>query len=131
MRALNGFAGSATTMAVTQNLTPAVKQGYLYPYGNWKDRVAIARFVQDIPMKLGHPSYDTLLQIENGLENLREKPMQITWGMRDFCFDRSFLEAWIKRFPDATLHQLEGAGHYLLEDAPQQCLELLGDFLKA
>ncbi|MEM9226420.1 MAG: alpha/beta fold hydrolase [Verrucomicrobiota bacterium] len=131
MRGLNGFSGSATTMAVTNKLPSAVKDGYLYPYGNWKDRVAIARFVQDIPMQPDHPSYNTLLQIENGLEQLCSKPMQIIWGMRDFCFDQSFLEAWIARFPEAIVHRLEGAGHYLLEDAAEECRERFSRFLEA
>lgn len=129
VRGLNGFAASAPTMAVKGKLPPAVKQGYLLPHGNWADRVAVARFVQDIPMHPDHPSYDTLVEIEENLPRLKKNPMQLVWGMGDFCFNETFLDEWMRRFPHADVDRLEKAGHYLLEDQPQQALELTRRFL--
>ncbi|MDP0496827.1 MAG: alpha/beta fold hydrolase [Verrucomicrobiota bacterium JB024] len=129
VRACNGFAGSATRMAVTKKLPPAVKAGYLHPHRNWHDRVAVARFVQDIPMSPSHPSYATLLGIEEQLSKLAAHPMQMIWGMKDFCFDKSFLDEWCRRFPQAQVHRLDSADHYLLEDEPAQTLALTRQFL--
>ncbi len=129
VRGLNGFAGPATHMAVAKKLPPAVKAGYLWPHRNWHDRVAVARFVQDIPMRPEHPSYAALLDIENQLIRLKDKPMQLIWGMKDFCFNDAFLREWQCRFPQATTTELAGAGHYLLEDEPLRCLELTRNFL--
>ncbi|MBC2593185.1 alpha/beta fold hydrolase [Ruficoccus amylovorans] len=131
VRGFNGFAGSATSMAVEKKLPPAVKAGYLHPHRNWHDRVAVARFVQDIPMNPAHPSYVTLLGIEECLPELASHPMQIVWGMKDFCFNKEFLDEWQRRFPQAHVHRLENAGHYLLEDEPEQTLELTRAFLTA
>lgn len=131
VRGLNGFAGSATTMATAKKLPVAVKEGYLFPHRNWADRVAVARFVQDIPMQATHPSYAMLLGIEEQLPTLADKPMQIIWGMRDFCFNPSFLEEWERRFPKASIHRLKHADHYLLEDEPKQTLALTQDFMNA
>ncbi|QYY35175.1 alpha/beta fold hydrolase [Ruficoccus sp. ZRK36] len=131
VRALNGFAGSATCMAVEKKLPEAVKNGYLHPHRNWHDRVAVARFVQDIPMSPVHPSYPTLVDIEEHLPALAEHPMQIIWGMKDFCFNKDFLVEWEQRFPQAQVHRLDSAGHYLLEDEPEQTLKLTQGFLSA
>ena len=117
VRGLNGFALAATRMAVTKPLDRAAKAGLLYPYNSWQNRVAILRFVQDIPMYPSHPSYNCLRETEEGLYRLREKPMKICWGMKDWCFNSLFLEKWRKRFPGASVTEYPHAGHYILEDA--------------
>lgn len=129
VRGLNGFAGPATKMTTVRPLASAVRQGYLWPYRSWADRVAIARFVQDIPIKASHPSYDTLVNIENGLKGLRAVPMHIAWGAQDWCFNRSFFEEWKMRFPEASHEWLENAGHYLLEDGGPPLHRRVSNFL--
>mgnify|MGYP006173228859 CR=1 FL=1 len=42
--------------------------GLLAPYDTWAHRVAVQRFVEDIPMKASHPSWDTLTNVENNLK---------------------------------------------------------------
>jgi len=129
VRGLNGFAGPATWMATAKGLSREVKAGYLYPYRDWRSRIATHRFAMDIPMKPGHPSYVTLVEIEQGLHRFQDKPILLLWGMRDFCFNESFLRTWQARFPGAACHELPQAGHYLLEDAPVQTLEAIKRFL--
>lgn len=127
VRGLNGFAGAAVHMAVSRRLDPRIAEGFLYPYDSWANRVAIFRFVQDIPLRKDHPSWPELVRIENGLADLREKPMLLCWGGRDFCFNDAFYREWRQRFPSAESHYFAGAGHYLLEDA----LEPVGEKIKA
>ena len=43
--------------------------------------------------------------------------MLIVWGDEDFCFDVSFRKEWQRRFPQATVHALADASHYVVEDA--------------
>lgn len=129
VRGLNGFARAALHMATAQGLEPAVAQGLLAPYGSWADRIAILRFVEDIPMRPGHPSWSTLVEIEEGLERLRGKPMLILWGERDWCFTPAFREEWQRRFPEAEVHALRDAGHYVMEDARERVLEAMEGFL--
>jgi len=129
VRGFNGFAGPATKMAVTKPLAKAIKAGLVYPYNNWQNRIATHRFVQDIPLQSGHPSYQRLLEIENGLEQLKAKPMLLLWGMRDFCFDEVYLAEWQNRFPAAQTVKLESAGHYLIEDETEKCITTIRDFL--
>lgn len=127
----NAFAWPATFMAVTKKLPAAVKAGFLLPYASPRERVAVANFVRDIPLSASHPSYATLCAVESGLESLREKPMFIAWGGRDFCFDDTFYREWVQRFPHAQTLYCKNAGHYLLEDAGEQIIPAVCNFLEA
>ena len=130
VRGCNGFALPATRMAVEKKLSENVKQGYLFPYFDWDNRIATHRFVKDIPLSKGHVSYPELLRIEEGLAQFKEHPLNILWGGKDFCFNKAFYEEWRHRFPNASAHCLPDAGHYLLEDATEVCLERIAEFLK-
>jgi cis-3-alkyl-4-acyloxetan-2-one decarboxylase len=130
IRKFNLFAWPATFMATTKSLSSAVKKAYLLPYNNWENRIAVARFVQDIPMEKSHPSYSTLAEIEAKLPSL-QRPILILWGGRDFCFNHHFFEHWLKIYPEAEAHWFAQAGHYVLEDALDEVLEKMWAFLKA
>lgn len=129
VRGMNAFAGAAVHMAVTRKMSPEVTKGFLYPYDSWANRVAVLRFVQDIPLNESHPSWPTLVQIEKGLAKLQDKPMLICWGGRDFCFHDAFYREWQRRFPGAECHYFPEAGHYLLEDELDAVQENILDFL--
>lgn len=129
VRGLNAFCLAATVMATTKGLAPSVRDGYLAPYGSWADRVAVLRFVQDIPLRPDHPSWPALVAIEGALPKLQEKPMLILWGERDWCFTPAFREEWQRRFPAAEVHELADAGHYVVEDAREEVIARLRAFL--
>ncbi len=115
-------------MSVKKPLSPAAKAGFLAPYGSVSVRRAVADFVADIPMEAEHPTRSVLAAVEASLEALKGKPMLLCWGMRDFCFDRSFLEGFNARFPAAGQLLFADAGHYVLEDAGEAALGPIGDF---
>ncbi|MEC8333470.1 MAG: alpha/beta fold hydrolase [Verrucomicrobiota bacterium] len=117
IRGLNGFAGPATNMAVKIPLNPAVKRGMLWPYRSWADRVAIWNFVKDIPLYKKLPSYDTLAEVQAGLAKLVDKPVQLIWGAKDFCFNLHFHSRFQTFFPKAQSVIYSKFGHYILEDA--------------
>jgi len=110
--------------------TPDVCAGLLAPYDSWAHRVAIQRFVEDIPMHAGHPSYTTLLHLEERLPTLAGKPISLIWGMRDWCFTPAMLERFREIFPSAETHCFEDAGHYVVEDAHERIVPLVADFLE-
>ena len=128
MRAFNLFAGPAIVMAVQKPLPETAKAGLLYPYRTWQDRIAVARFVQDIPMHPTHPSYECLQTVEANLEHLRGKSIGLFWGEKDFCFNQTFLNRWTEIFPEAEVHPYSDAGHYLLEDASDTVPNALSEF---
>ena len=130
VRGLNAFARMATVMAVEKHdhMTPTVKAGFLAPYDTYANRIATLRFVEDIPLKRSHPSYATLAGIANGLAALRDLPMCLIWGERDWCFTPAFRAEWQRRFPAARVHTAEDAGHYVVEDAAPRVVEWIRAF---
>lgn len=128
VRGLNGFAWPATFMASKRGLSSEVKKAYLAPYDSWENRVAVSRFVQDIPLDNKHPSWKTLQKIENDLPKVTV-PKLIVWGGKDFCFNRGFFERWLSIYPDAEAHWIADAGHYVLEDAPKKAIESMVNFI--
>ena len=117
VRGLNGFARAAIHMATEHGLSPAATAGLLAPYGSWAERVAIQRFVEDIPRDATHPSWATLLEVEANLARLRDLQTLIAWGTRDWCFTPTFRDGFAERFPGARVVNVDDAGHYLCEDA--------------
>lgn len=130
VRGFNAFAGAAITQAVADKnvWTPASKAGYLAPYNNWANRVAVHRFVQDIPMNDSHPSYATLQEIAEQLDLFNDTPIKLIWGMQDWCFHPGFLKEFQNRWPHAETVELDHAHHYLFEDDPQRCLDEIRQF---
>src|SRR5437016_2512928 len=80
-----------------------IGDGLLAPYDTPAHRLAVLRFVQTIPLRPGDAGYDLVSEIERGLEQFRDTPMLICWGMKDFIFDRHFLAAWKRHFPKAEI----------------------------
>lgn len=129
VRGLNGFAGPATFMAVRNSMSDEIKKGFLYPYNNWANRVAVWRFVKDIPYEKNHPTYSLLQETENSLQSYKNTPILACWGMKDFCFHGGFLKNWQEKLPHITAHKFEESGHYLLEDNFEGCRSKIEPFL--
>lgn len=132
VRGLNAFALTASHVCTTSRRMPRVlRHAYRAPYSSWDERIATLRFVEDIPLSAGDPSYDVVSRTEQGLSSLSRVPMLLQWGMKDFVFDRHFLDEWLRRFPTAEVHRFTRAGHYLLEDEPEAVVGHLQHFLDA
>lgn len=132
VRGLNAFARLALFSALyhRERLTPQIAAGYLLPYDCWRNRIAILRFVQDIPLERRHRTRPTLTQIESSLYLFSNHPMLIIWGARDFCFTiRDFLTGWQERFPYAETRVVQDAGHYIVEDAHERIAPWILEFL--
>ena len=124
IRGLNAFAGLTPTLgaAVPQRVTPAAKEGYLLPYNSWAHRIATYRFVADIPMDEGHPSYSTLSEVESNLSKLSHLPTLLLWGEKDWVFTPHFLTRFFDYFPQARARSYPDCGHLLLEEAPDRVI---------
>ena len=110
-------------------LSGAAMSGYLEPYDGWSDSRAVHRFVQDIPLSADDSAWSTVVETEGKLGTLKDVPMMLPWGLKDWVFDESFLNGWIKRFPNAAVHRFPDSGHFLLEDSPKEVVDLIKDFV--
>jgi len=129
IRSFNGFAYPATFMAVKTPMKALVKKGYLLPYRNYKDRVAVNSFVKDIPLGPNHRTYEVMREIETKLKNLK-CPKLILWGEKDFCFNMKFFNRFREIYPDAEYVTYPNAGHYVIEDAKNETLTRVKEFMK-
>ena len=131
VRKANAFSLGAVRSCVTRRpMSPAVADGYLEPYDSWAHRIAVHRFVQDIPLRAGDRAYPIMQETGKALTRLADKPMLICWGLRDFVFDHHFLEEWLRRFPGADVRRFEDCGHYVLEDAGEEIIPLVREFVE-
>jgi pimeloyl-ACP methyl ester carboxylesterase len=131
VQGLNLFARPALSMAVEhrERMTQAVRAGLLAPYDTWGNRRATYQFVQDIPRGPNHPTYAPLARLVQQAPSLGDRPMQLIWGMKDWCFDSACLGRFEAMFPDAEAERLDDAGHYVVEDAWERIVPLVDDFL--
>ncbi len=113
-----------------ERLTEKVREGYLAPYNTYANRIGILRFIQDIPIHPGIPSYPVVKSIQENLHQFNDRPMLIIWGKQDFCFNDHFLQRWKEYFPEAEVHELQDAGHYVVEDAHERIVPWMQDFIQ-
>ena len=131
IRGLNGFVRIGLLRATSDRARFAngVGHGYLAPYDSWAHRVANLRFVQDIPLEPSHPTRAYFLSIGEDLRRFSALPTMIVWGERDFCFVPAYRKGFVERLPNAEVHVLEDAAHWVVEDAHERILPLITDFL--
>jgi haloalkane dehalogenase len=128
-RRLNAFCRGALRACVSRPMPPEVERAYLLPYDSYEHRCAVHRFVKDIPRNQSDPAYPIVSEVQSRLGDLASRPALICWGLRDFVFDEVFLDEWRKYFPQAEVHAIADAGHYLLEDAGDEVARLVRTFL--
>ncbi len=129
VQGLNAFSVGATRMAVVKPMSKDIRKAYTAPYNSWSNRIATLKFVKDIPLGEKDAAWSPLIATESGLDRLRDKPMLVCWGEKDFVFDGAFLDEWKSRFPNATVHTFADAGHYVLEDAGDAIIPKIRSFL--
>ncbi len=130
VRGLNAFVVKAANTCAVTSLPSGVRQGYLDPYNNWRNRRAVLRFVQDIPLDPSDAAYDLATELDESIERYQGLPVLICWGLRDYIFDADILAEWRRRLPDAEVHAFDNAGHYVLEDVGTEVSQLVRSFLE-
>jgi haloalkane dehalogenase len=128
---IRGFNGLLRAGLVTnrKHFSGDVRAGYLAPYDSWAHRVAIMRFVQEIPLSKSHPNRTLIAQIERNIHDLARRPHLVVWGLDDPVFHRGYLDAWRERIPDAEVHGIENASHWVVDEAHERVRSLVQAFL--
>ncbi|MCA9610600.1 MAG: alpha/beta fold hydrolase [Myxococcales bacterium] len=130
VRRFNAFAVAATRLCVTRRpLAPEVRDAYTAPYDSWDHRIATLRFVQDIPLGPDDPGYAIVAATRDQLHRFRSTPTLILWGEKDFVFDAPFLREWREHLPEARVVRFPTSGHYVLEDAHEEIVPLVTQFV--
>jgi len=130
VRGLNVMVRAGMVTADRTKLKGAVRDGYLFPYDSWANRVAVQRFVEEIPLETSHHNYRLLQALEAWLPQIDEDRLMICWGLKDPVFHPGYFEEWKNRFPGAETHGFSDTGHWLLEEIPDRILPLMRSFLQ-
>ncbi len=126
----NAFSIGASLIGCKQHpMSKALRAAYQLPYAAPGHRLATLRFVQDIPLSPNDPAFETLSAIEDKLHLFEDTPILVCWGMKDFVFDKDFLQVWENLFPQAEVYRFLEGGHYILEDAAEEVVPLIQEFV--
>jgi pimeloyl-ACP methyl ester carboxylesterase len=106
------------------------RAAYLAPHRTWGSRAGVLAYARLVPWEAGHITAPLGARIEAELDRLRGKPVLIVWALADPAFKERSLAFWRARFPQAEVHEIQDAGHYVQEDAPEQVIPLLLAFLR-
>jgi haloalkane dehalogenase len=130
VRGFNAFSSVASYIGVKRApMNKEVRKAYVAPFNSWKNRISTLRFIQDIPLKPADRNYELVSTISDNLAQFSQLPVLLCWGLKDFVFDKHFLHEWQRRFPDAQVHSFADCGHYILEDASDEVVPLIQNFL--
>ena len=131
IRRFNLFVRGAAWLGTERRLPAAVRKAYIAPYQGWEAAISTLRFMQDIPLREGDPAWPLVAETGRRLVEFADRPAFISWGLRDFVFDRHFLDGFRRALPRAEVHAFEDAGHYVLEDKHEVLVPAIRAFLDA
>ncbi len=131
VRGFNAFSSIASIVGVKRKPMPKeIREAYVAPFNSWANRISTLRFVQDIPLKPADRNYQLVSDIEASLAQFSCVPTLICWGLKDFVFDKHFLAGWREKMPHADVHEFDDCGHYILEDASDEVIGLISNFME-
>lgn len=107
-----------------------VAEAYEYPFRDRNARLAVYSFVKDIPLVPEADSALVMLEIETGLWMFRMKPAILIWGMKDWLYTERSLDSWSRYLPNAEVKTLPKAGRYVQEDASDELIGIIHEFLE-
>ena len=100
------------------------------PYKSHSDRIAILRFIEQMPCNPDDNSYESLVDIEHGLWLFRDFPLLIIWAGKDWLYTENCLKKWMQFCPNAKLRRIPDAGRYITEEASEEFIQTVNTFLK-
>ena len=131
IRGFNAFSAGASWIGVERRMPAEVRRAYVSPYDTWANRIATIRFMQDIPLGPQDKAWSLLEAAGKALPSFADRPAFLGWGLKDFVFDRHFLERFRADLPQAEVHAFDDAGHYVLEDRHEVLVPAIRRFLNA
>jgi haloalkane dehalogenase len=103
-----------------RKLPEEVMAAYRGPFPDPESRRPLHVFPREI---LGSRGF--LAEVEARLPALGDKPALILWPTKDVAFRDAERKRWQQLFPRHTTIGLEGAGHYIQEDAADEIVEAI------
>jgi haloalkane dehalogenase len=106
-----------------RELSAREMDAYRGPFPTPESRRPLHVFPREI---LGSRSF--LEEIERDLPRLSDRPALLVWPTKDVAFREPERERWEQLFPDHRTVLLEGAGHYIQEDAASEIITAIREW---
>ncbi len=124
VRRLDMFVNVFMRMNVKRKKLTSAEMGmYKRPHPTPESRVP----VHVLPRQL-LAAHDLLTEVEQGLPALAHLPVLIVWGDRDQAFKERQRLRWEATFPSHRTVILNGAAHYIQEDAPDEIVAAIREW---
>lgn len=118
---MNAFVNMILPLGVRRaRLAREVMAAYRGPFRDRAARIPTHVFPREITRSRAY-----LRGVEEGLARLRHLPALILWGNRDFAFRAGERRRFESLFPDHRTLILEGAGHFIQEDAADEICQAI------
>lgn len=119
MKLLQGFERKETSEAFFR--------AYSLPFATPEECHGVIAFPKSIVTGSFKPEKGTA----EAIAAVKSKPAMMIYGMKDkVLLAKYFIPVFKAAFPNAPIHYLENASHFLLEDAPEEIGELILSFIK-
>ncbi len=126
IRNFNAFVNLLVPAGVRRGRLPKeVMAAYRGPFSQRSFRQPTYVFPREI---LG--SSDYLAEVERGLGRLAKLPVLIVWGDRDPAFREAERSRFERTFPDHRTAILRGVGHFIQEDAAEEIVAEISNWLR-
>jgi haloalkane dehalogenase len=110
----------------SKKLPDPVMAAYRGPFPNPESRRPVHVFPREILA-----SRPFLAEIEQRLPSISDRPALIVWPTKDVAFGDRERRRWEQVFPDHRTVILEGAGHFIQEDAAEEIVDAIRDWRAA
>jgi haloalkane dehalogenase len=100
----------------------AVRAGYDAPFPDDRSKAGARRFPWCLPFAVADAGGAAWQQRCSDALPALGLPVHFVWGDADHIFTWDQAERWAAAIPGSTLDRIEGAGHFVQEDAPDDCV---------
>jgi haloalkane dehalogenase len=121
--------GRLVAAGTMQGLADDVRAAYDAPFPTPESKAGALAFPELVPTEPEHPTAAAMLRVRDALREWR-KPALVVWGSEDAVLPPQVAERFVELIPGARGPVLlEGAGHFLQEDRPEELGDAILDFL--
>lgn len=114
-----------------RKITRQILAGYLLPFPNARSRRAPLALARAFPTRPDHPTQAFAVEIERGLRGWTV-PVQLIWGARDRLLSPVLADHFCTLLPNHRQPViLEGASHFLQEEAPGPIVDAIEKFFES
>ena len=122
--------GRLVAAGTAHGLTDEVRAAYDAPFPTPESKAGALAFPELVPTDLEHPNAAPMNRVRDALRGWR-KPALVVWGAEDAVLPPRIAGRFVELTPGAQGPLLvEGAGHFLQEDRPDEVATAILEFLE-